>query len=40
VFDGCDSLKHIYVPSSLVNNYKSASGWSSFANIISQDPNE
>jgi hypothetical protein len=26
VFDGCDSLKHIYVPSSLVNNYKSASG--------------
>lgn len=35
VFNGCTGLKHIYVPSNLVNAFKTASGWSAFASKIS-----
>ncbi len=34
VFDRCVSLIKIYVPSSVVNKYKSAEFWSDYANII------
>lgn len=33
-FDNCPNLAHIYVDSSLVNAFKTAPGWSAFANII------
>ena len=35
---GCPSLEAIYVPSSYVNGYKTADGWSSFASIIKAIP--
>ena len=34
VFDGCSSLVAIYVNSSLVNDFKTAPGWSTYANLI------
>lgn len=37
-FKGCTSLQHIYVPASSVNAYKTASGWSDYASIISAKP--
>ena len=33
-FTGCDNLTNIYVPETLVNSYKTASNWSSFADKI------
>ena len=33
-FTGCDNLTNIYVPEALVNSYKTASNWSSFADKI------
>lgn len=38
VFVNCSSLQHIYVPSSAVSTYKSASGWSDYASIIEAIP--
>lgn len=35
LFDDCPNLAHIYVPASAVNAYKTASGWSAYANKIS-----
>lgn len=37
-FRNCSSLEHIYVPSESVNAYKTASGWSNYASIISAKP--
>ena len=34
VFKNCDNLEYIYVPRDKVSNYKAASGWSYFADII------
>lgn len=34
LFDDCPNLAHIYVPASAVNAYKTATGWSAYANII------
>ena len=38
--NGCSALTHIYVPADSVEAYKTASGWSSYANIISAIPTE
>jgi hypothetical protein len=38
MFIGCDSLQHIYVPSSAVNAYKSKYGWKQYASIIEALP--
>ena len=35
LFDDCPNLAHIYVPASAVNAYKTATGWSAYANKIS-----
>lgn len=35
VFNGANSLKHIYVPASAVEDYKEATNWSNYASIIS-----
>lgn len=35
LFDDCPNLAHIYVPVSAVNAYKTATGWSAYANKIS-----
>ena len=37
-FKNCTSLAHIYVPAASVNAYKTASGWSDYASIISAKP--
>ena len=37
-FKGCTKLTNIYVPSSLVDNYKSATNWSSYASKIKAAP--
>ena len=37
-FRNCTSLQHIYVPASSVNAYKTATGWSNYASIISAKP--
>lgn len=37
-FRNCTSLQHIYVPASSVNEYKTATGWSNYASIISAKP--
>ena len=37
-FDGCTSLTNIYVPASLVDSYKSATNWSSYADKIKATP--
>ena len=34
IFTGCTALKEIFVPSASVNAYKTASGWSDYANKI------
>ena len=36
-FNGCTNLTNIYVPESLVDSYKSATNWSSFASKIKVD---
>lgn len=36
-FDGCTSLRAIIVPSSMLNDFKTASGWSQYASIIVGD---
>lgn len=36
-FDGCDNLQRIRVPSGTVDTYKSAAGWSTWANLIIED---
>ena len=33
-FNNCTNLANIYVPANLVNNYKSATNWSSYADKI------
>ena len=37
-FDSCTNLTNIYVPASLVDRYKSATNWSSFASKIKATP--
>ena len=37
-FAGCTKLTSIYVPASLVNSYKSATNWSSYASKIKAAP--
>lgn len=37
-FEGCTGLTAIYVPKEAVNAYKSAAGWSTYANIIRRYP--
>ena len=37
-FSGCTKLANIYVPASLVNSYKSATNWSSYASKIKAAP--
>jgi hypothetical protein len=37
-FSGCTGLTAIYVPNEAVNAYKSAAGWSTYANIIRRYP--
>ena len=37
-FSGCTNLTNIYVPESLVDSYKSATNWSSFASKIKATP--
>ena len=37
-FDDCTNLTNIYVPSSLVDSYKSATNWSSYASKIKAAP--
>ena len=37
-FDNCTNLTNIYVPSSLVDRYKSATNWSRFASKIKATP--
>ena len=37
-FNGCTKLNNIYVPASLVNSYKSATNWSSYADKIKAIP--
>ena len=37
-FQGCSNLANIYVPASLVDVYKSDSGWHSYANRIKAAP--
>ena len=39
-FDGCTNLANIYVPASLVDSYKSATNWSSYADKIKADNKE
>ncbi len=38
IFNGCTALTHVYVPSSSVEAYKQASGWSTYANLIEAMP--
>ena len=38
VFNNCPNLANIYVPASLVDSYKSATNWSSFASKIKATP--
>ena len=40
VFRNCSKLAHIYVPAASVETYKAASGWSTYASIISAIPTE
>ena len=37
-FNGCTNLTNIYVPESLVDSYKSATNWSSYADKIKATP--
>ena len=37
-FDNCTNLTSIYVPASLVDSYKSATNWSSYADKIKATP--
>ena len=37
-FNNCTNLTNIYVPSSLVDSYKSATNWSSYASKIKATP--
>ena len=37
-FNGCTNLTNIYVPASLVDSYKSATNWSSYADKIKAAP--
>ena len=37
-FDNCTSLTNIYVPASLVDSYKAATNWSSYASKIKAAP--
>ena len=37
-FDNCTNLTNIYVPASLVDSYKSATNWSSYADKIKATP--
>ena len=37
-FDGCTNLTNIYVPANLLNSYKSATNWSSYADKIKATP--
>lgn len=39
-FKGCSMLSTIYVPSSLVDSYKSASSWSDYTGMIKAAPKE
>ncbi len=36
-FDGCNNLEAIYVPSDLVDHYKTAENWSAYASIIMEN---
>lgn len=38
IFNGCDALAHIYVPSESVETYKTATVWSKYASLIEAMP--